>query len=164
MSDESQIKIIYRKNRLKEKVAGSADAKSGGFIKPELIANAQAVIEDSGDLYKKELAETLHKLIASWNELKKTSDSRHCSDLNRYANHIKDIAGTYQYDIMAHFGRSLCEFSDKLVIGKVEHQTIVQAHIDVITIAFQKDLKRDDTPQAQELKNMVSQAINKHVK
>jgi hypothetical protein len=163
MTDDSQIKIIHRKNRLKDKVAGSSDSEGGGFIAPELIANAQAVIDNSKDLYKKELADTLHKLIASWNEFKQSSDDKHRRDLERYANHIKDIAGTYQYDIMAHFGRSLCAFSDKLLVEKLEHQNIVQAHIDVITIAYQKDLKRDDTPQAQELKDMVSQAINKHV-
>lgn len=164
MSDESQIKIIHRKNRLKEKIAGPDGDKADGFIAPELIKNAQAVIDESGELYKKELAETLHKLIASWNKLKDSSDNAHRRELNRYANHIKDIAGTYQYDIMVHFGRSLCEFSDKLAVEKQEHQTIIQAHIDVITIAFQKDLKDADTPQAKELKDMVSRAINKHVK
>ena len=162
MSDDPHIKIIHRKNRLKEKVAGSADAQEEGFIEPELIANAQAVIDESGDLYKKELAETLHKLISSWTELKQTLDNKYRRELNRYANHIQDIAGTYQYDIMAYFGRSLCEFCDKLDVDKLAHQTIVQAHIDVITIAFQKDLKRDDTPQAQDLKDMVSRAISKH--
>jgi hypothetical protein len=162
MSDDTQVKIIHRKNLLKEKVAGSANAQSSGYIDPEFIANAQAVIDDSDDLYKKELAETLYKLIASWNKLKESVDDTHRRELNRYANHIKDIAGTYQYVLMAHFGRSLCDFTDKLRIEKPEHHTILQAHIDVITIAFQKDLKRDDTPQAQELKEMVSQAIDKH--
>ena len=164
MSDDSPIKIIHRKNRLKAKITGAESSEGNGSIAPELIAKAQAVIDNSGELYKKELAETLHKLISSWNELKQSGDDKYRRELNRYANHIKDIAGTYQYDIMAHFGRSLCEFSDKLAVEKLEHQTIVQAHIDVITIAFQKDLKDADTPQAQELKDMVSQAINKHAK
>lgn len=166
MSD-NDVEIIHRKNRLKEKVSVGGVSSGKGFIDPQHIKNAQKVIEDGGDAYQKEIEKTLHRLLATWAELQKmtSQDSGYkekLDEIHRYTNHIKDIASTFSYNLMDYFAQSLRDFSDFIDVGLAAHVKIVQAHIDVMMVAFQKNIKDDGGVQAQELKKIVAQAITKY--
>lgn len=159
------VEIIHRRNRLKEKVVEEGMSLSqNGFIDPAAIRRAQAVIDNGQDRFLTELKRSLEELTALWNELKAgkatSLEARH--DLHRMANHIKDMAATFGNGLMDDFGCSLRDFSDQLDITKKEHITIAQAHIDVMWIAFSKDIQDIDTREAMELKNVLTRAIEKY--
>lgn len=160
-----EVEIIHRRNRLKEKVVEEGQMLSGqGFIDPEAIRRAQAIINNGQDKFIVELKRALEELIKTWTELKteKVHDQDKINDIHRLANHIKDMAGTFGNRLMDDFGESLRDFSDQIDLSRKEHVIIVQAHIDVMWIAFTKDIQDIDTQEAVQLKTMLSQAIEKY--
>lgn len=170
MSNKQEVVIINRKNRLKEKVVkDTANASMGakGTLDKEAIKRAQKVIDDGQDSYKQELKDNLQNLVICWTNIKNLDkdDPEIISskkDFHRLANHIADVAGTFGFDLMAYFGKSLRDFNDNLRVDDKNHLIIVQAHIDVMLVAFQQNLKSADTPEAKELIKTVSQAIQKY--
>lgn len=165
-SQNPQVEIIHRKNRLKEKVieAGSMAGAGSGFIDPEAIMRAQEVIDGGQDTFMDELKRSLEALVSIWTSLKKggVNDADKIEEIHRLSNHIKDMAGTFGNGLMDDFGQSLRDFSDSIDITKKAHITIVQAHIDVMMIAFTQDIRDIDTREAVELKSVLEQAIHKY--
>ncbi|MFP4313428.1 MAG: hypothetical protein ACLFR0_03780 [Alphaproteobacteria bacterium] len=170
MSNKQEVVIINRKNRLKEKVVkdtANASMSAKGTLDKEAIKRAQKVIDDGQDSYKQELKDNLQNLVICWTNIKNLDkdDPEIISskkDFHRLANHIADVAGTFGFDLMAYFGKSLRDFNDNLRVDDKNHLIIVQAHIDVMLVAFQQNLKSADTPEAKELIKTVSQAIQKY--
>lgn len=167
MSNFSEkIKIQHRLNRLKLKAGVPIDDKQHGYIDPKAIKNAQAAIDQGEDSYVSEVEEVLVRVDSSWEDLKKEKDSKKIkkltSELYNYANNVKDMAETFEYKLMGSFGQSLRDFCEKIDVSKEEHITIVQAHIDVMWIAFKHNIKDEGGDQAKELQAMLEQAIQKH--
>lgn len=170
MSKDQEVVIINKKNRLKEKVVrdtANASVCAKGFLDPESIKRAQKVIDDGQESYKEELKENLEELVYCWSTMKNETEADHDiktvkKDFHRLSNHIADVAGTFGYDLMAYFGKSLRDFNDNLNPQDKNHRIIVQAHVDVMLIAKQNDLKSADSPEAKELINVVSKAIQKY--
>jgi chemotaxis protein histidine kinase CheA len=159
------VEIIHRRNRLKEKVVETGHGASGaGFIDPEAIRRAQAVIDNGQDLFIAELQKSLETLTALWKTMKKErkNEPGKIGEIHRLSNHIKDMAGTFGNTLMDEFGESLRDFSDQIDLSRKEHITIVQAHIDVMWIAFTKDIQDIDTEEAVELKTVLTRAIEKY--
>lgn len=163
--DSSGVEIIHRKNRLKEKVIEAGQASpSSGFIDPASIKRAQQVIDNGQGIFMEELKKSLDALIILWSNHKKSgkNDPEKNEEIHRLSNHIKDMAATFGNELMNGFGQSLRDFSDCIDITQKVHITIVQAHIDVMMIAFTRDIRDIKTPEAIELKAVVEQAIQKY--
>lgn len=166
MSNFSEkVKIRHRLNRLKLK-AGAADDARSGFIDPLAIQKAQQAIDGQKENYAGEVEGLLVRLDSTWEDLKKEKDAKRVkkmmAELHNFANNIKDMAETFDYRLMSHFGESLRNFCEKINISNEAHHTIVQAHIDVMWIAFKHNIKDEGGPQGQELKAMLARAIEKH--
>lgn len=161
-----KVKIKHRLNRLKLKAGVAVDDERLGFIDPKAIKKAQASIDNQEDNYSSEVEEVLVKLDSTWTDLKAEGDEKKAkrlrTELYNYANNIKDMAETFKYKLMGSFGESLRDFCEKLDAKKEAHQVIVQAHIDVMWVAFKHNIKDEGGPQAKELKAMLAQAIQKH--
>lgn len=167
INELNRVEIIHRRNKLKEKVVAAtidASGTGGGFIDPEAIKRAQAVIDDGQDTFILELKKSLETLTETWGELKKSgqNDKDAINEIHRLSNHIKDMAGTFSNPLMDDFGGSLRDFSDQIDVSKPEHITIVQAHIDVMWIAFTRDIRDIDAQEAVQLKAVLQQAIEKY--
>ena len=164
--DESDIEMYHRLNLLKEKAGG--DPKGGlGQIDPKAVSRADTVIMDMASLYPDEIKNMLNALNKEWTDLKGMDDAdkkaKQIEKLSNTANQIKDLGTTFGYNLMGYFGESLRDFILKSDLSMEEHYTIVQAHIDVMGVAFRENLKDDDGGlQAEELKKMVRVAIEKY--
>lgn len=164
-ADKPQVEIIHRRNHLKEKVVeDSAGLSKNGFIDPDAIRRAQAVIDNSQDKFTTELQSSLEDLTTIWVSLKKdgVNDPDMIEEIHRLSNHIKDMAATFGNGLMDDFGKSLRDFADHLDITNKAHVTIVQAHIDVMWVAFKRDIRDINDQEAVELKKVLAQAIEKH--
>lgn len=172
MSDqENEVQIIHRKNRLKEKVVEAGAASDGpGFLDPEHIARAQAVIDEGAESYQEEIERTLKNLNTAWKALQSDQDvntkiyQTKLSDIHRYTNHIKDLAATFGFELMDYFACSLRDFSEHIDTRVPAHVRIVNAHIDVMMVVYHENMKDDGGPKAAELKEIVAQAIEKFSK
>lgn len=160
-----KVEVFKRLNKLKLKAGIPLNEDVDGYVNPTDIKSAQARIDDKEQHYKKELEEILIFIDESWNNIKtsdETSRKMHLDKLFNYANNIKDLAETYNYDLMAHFGLSLRNFCEKINPANDNHQVIVQAHIDVMWTAFDQNLKGDGGELAQELKKVLEIAIRQN--
>jgi hypothetical protein len=140
--------------------------KRAGFIDAGAIARAQESIDSKEEEYGNELQEVLVKLDSVWSDIKATKDEKKLKkaqdQMFNYANNVKDLAETYDYTLMKHFGQSLRDFCSKFDVNKEPHHIIMQAHMDVMNVAFEQGIKDDGGPAAKELMMIVAKAIEKH--
>lgn len=159
------IEIYHRLNKLKMKAGGDIFEQSTGFLDAMGIRRAQQAIDAKATEYEREIEEVLVKLDSTWDDLKTCDPKQYkkiLSKLYNFANNVKDLAETYNYRLMQHFGLSLREFSENLDASREEHRIIVQAHIDVMWVTFKEKIQDDGGPVAQELKKIVAAAIQKY--
>jgi len=163
---DDEVEIVYRENRLKEKFIDDDNWESAqGFVDPKAVKRAQAVIDDGEDAYIEATADMLEQLIAYWKGLQETEPDKIDTVRDEFyviANQLKELASTYNYELMDYFSESLRDFVESLDITQKAHHTIVQAHIDVMMITFQTKIKEDTGEKAQELKEVLTQAIAKY--
>lgn len=160
-----KVKIFYRINKLKLKAGVDADDDRPGYIAPESLKRAQDFIDTQEERYSEEVNKVLDMLVNTWNELKVEKDvgraQTQLSWLYNYANNIKDMSETYDYQLMDHFGSSLRDFCEHIDVGNRAHHVIVEAHINVMRIAYDENIKGLDNAKANELKQIVAKAIEK---
>lgn len=162
---EEAVEIYHRVNRLKLKTgAGLHDGP--GFIDPHAVVRADTIIQKKQSLYPKMVEESLMRLEESWKEFKAASgDEARRESIERIyhtSNHIKDLASTFQYELMQHFALSLREFAERIDLSRKEHLVIVQAHLDVMRVVYQENIKDHGGVKAEELKLIVAKAIEKY--
>lgn len=165
MSDEKpKVEVYNRINRLKIKAGGSA--KGGpGKLDPNAIDRANAVIQKMSDLYPTEIKKSLDELTKLWEQTKIISfDARrdNAKKISNIANQIKDLASTFGFDLMEYFGESLRDYILDVDLSQKEQIIIVQAHVDVMQVAYSQNLKSQQHPLAEELKKTVAAAIAKY--
>ncbi len=161
---EEDIEIFYRVNKLKLK-AGAGLHEGDGYMDRHAVYRAQMVIDCKETLYRNEVEEVLKNLKTAWNKMKSDNEEEVAhreEELYHYANHVKDLATTYNYQLMGHFGTSLRTFAEKIDVKNPAHLTIVQAHLDVMSIVYKENIKDEGGEKATELKQIVEQAIKKY--
>ena len=160
-----KVKIYYRINKLKLKAGVDADDSRPGYIAPESLKKAQEYIDKQEARYSEEVNRVLDMLSNTWNELKAEKDfgrtQTQLSWLYNYANNIKDMSETYDYQLMDYFGKSLRDFCERIDVRNKAHHVIVDAHINVMRIAYDENIKVFDSAKAEELKQIIAKAIEK---
>lgn len=163
--EEKKIQIYHRLNKLKLKAGFGLDEEAMGLIDKNAIIRAQSRIEQKEMEYPVTVKQLLDDLSESWDALKETDESkRHeiIESIYHYSNNIKDLTATYSHDLMHHFSLSLRDFCEEIDVKKPEHHVIVQAHLDVMWVTFTEKLRGEVGDKADELKKIVSQAIEKY--
>lgn len=168
MSDQEDehpsVEIFTRVNRLKMKAGGTIGG-GAGRLDDRAVERADTVIRKMAAHYPDEIRRILESLNALWGETKAMSeDSRHdnARTLSNMANQIKDLAGVFGFDLMEYFGASLRDYILDIDLSRKEEIIIVQAHIDVMQLAYSQNLKSQDHPLGEELKRTVAAAIEKY--
>ncbi|MAQ70951.1 MAG: hypothetical protein CL565_02035 [Alphaproteobacteria bacterium] len=165
-SSDNKIELYNRVNRLKLKAGLShTDPNAKLRIDPSTIDKADSIIEKKAEAYPVEVKRVLKVLDNNW--AKAQSGDRQSvpmlmEKIYHNANQIKDLASTFNYPLMQHFGISLREFVEKIDINKGAHRTIVEAHIDVMWVVLNENVHDEGDERAQKLKSLVQKAINKY--
>ena len=161
---DDEVQVFHRVNKLKKKAGGDSNA-GPGYIDKSAINRAQTVIEDKMSVYTQEVAEVIKSIEASWKEAIDSNlrgDKADLEDMYHYSNHIKDLAATFGYNLMKHFGTSLRDFVEDIDLDNKAHHTIVKAHIDVMWVVYNENIKDHGDDMAKELKHIVAKAIEKY--
>lgn len=164
-ADDKKVEVFHRVNRLKLKTgAGLHDGP--GFLDQHAVNRAQSVIQSRESLYPQMVEESLGQLAHAWSSFKNAQDDagrkQYMEQIYHTANHIKDLASTFDYALMHHFAHSLRDFSGRIDVNKPEHHIIVQAHNDVMGVVYHEKIKDHGGPKAEELKKIVARAIEKY--
>lgn len=158
-----QVQVFHRVNKLKKKAGG--EGAGPGYIDKDAIKRANAVIVKKQDAYTQEVEVVINSIESTWNEALEShmrGESVSLEDLYHYANHIKDLASTFKYDLMQHFGASLSDFIEDVDLSNKAHHIIVKAHIDVMWVAYKENIRDHGGEKAEELKLFVAKAIEKY--
>jgi len=163
---ETSVEMFKRVNKLKLKAGGGLN-DGPGQIDQGSVDRANSVVMTMESLYPREIKNVITALNKEWDQMKALSEDDDKSKLkekiSNTANQIKDLAGTFGYDLMEYFGESLRDYILSTDFSRKEHFVIVQAHIDVIWVAYRENLKHDDGgPVANELKETIRVAIDKY--
>lgn len=164
-NSNKDVEIFYRVNKLRLKAGIGLNEEVEGVVDPEGIKKAQGIINEREQEYPVEVSSLLADLEQNWQALKKGDEAeraRIIKIIHNSANQIKDLTATYHHNLMHYFALSLRDFCESININKTEHHTIVQAHLDVMNVTFDKKLKATDTDAAKELKKMLRVAIEKY--
>lgn len=165
MSEEKpQVEVYNRINRLKIKAGGTATG-GPGKIDQNSIDRANAVIHKMSEQYPDEIKKSLEDLNAVWSETKAMAFDKRGANaraISNIANQIKDLAGTFGFDLMEYFGESLRDYILNIDLSQKEQVIIVQAHVDVMQVAYSQNLKHQEHPLGEELKKTVAAAIAKY--
>lgn len=162
--DDKKVEVFHRINRLKLKT-GANIHDGPGSIDMHAVKRAQGTLEKKQGLYTKVVEESLKNLDAAWKDFKAASDEEvrksAMEKIYHTANHIKDLASTFGYELMQHFALSLRNFAERIDVNKKEHHVIVQAHQDVMWVVYHENIRDHGGPKAEELKQIVAKAIEK---
>lgn len=165
--EDNGVEIFKRVNRLKLKAGGGLN-DGPGKIDSASIERANTVVQSMASLYPREIKNVLAAMDKQWDKIKGLPEEhperkKLAEKISNTANQIKDLAGTFGYTLMEYFGESLRDYILETDLSKKQHFIIVQAHIDVMGVAYRENLKDDDGgPIAEELKKMVNAAIDKY--
>jgi len=161
-SEDNDVEIYHRINRLKIK-AGGDPGGGPGYLDPDAINRAETVVIKSVELYEDEIKAVLENLSDSWKKLKNNNDDSEELDIfYNFANQVKDLAATFGYPLMQHFGLSLREFTEVIDLSRTQHHIIIQAHIDAMWAVYSGGIKDHGDKNAEDLKESVSRAIEKY--
>ncbi|MFN3827198.1 MAG: hypothetical protein ACK4NR_06180 [Micavibrio sp.] len=163
--DKDAVEVFHRINRLKLKTG--ANVHDGpGFIDLHAVKRAQGIIEKKQSIYPKVVKESLQNLTEAWESFKKTEDQeerrQYAERIYHTANHIKDLAATFDYGLMQHFALSLRDFAERIDVNRPQHLVIVQAHCDVMNVVYSENIKDQGGEKAAELKMIVAKAVEKY--
>jgi hypothetical protein len=163
--DGKEVEVFHRINRLKIKAGGEAHDGALGQIDPAAIEKANSVITQAAEMYPMQIRNVLKLLNKAWDETKdKTAEERKdkAERISNLANNVKDLALQFGFEIMGYFGGSLRDYIMRSDLTQPEHVIIVQAHIDVMDVAYREGLKDEESPMAEELKQVIAKAIDKY--
>ncbi|MCD8497624.1 MAG: Hpt domain-containing protein [Alphaproteobacteria bacterium] len=165
-SDNDQVELFHRINRLKAKAGGDPNSSHEGALEPGMIEKADELIADFCKDCDTVVKHVLEKLSAKWKEMADAGPSstreKLAQEVFTLAHEIKDIAGMCGYTLMSDFGESLRDYIIETKLDRDAQRIIVQAHVDAMNAAFRHNIRDDGGPAAQELKALVKVAIEKH--
>ncbi len=165
-NDDKSVKIYKNKNRLKDKLGVRIPTNEPGHIDPEIIDEAQAIIDEMCKGCEEVIHEHLDNLSSAWEEMQKIPASQarteKSEEIFTISHEIKDIASLCGYNLIAHFAESLRDYISETALNLKNQRIIIQAHVDAMTTVHKNSIKDDGGPMAEELKKMVKIAINKY--
>lgn len=165
MKKNNDVEIHHRINKLKMKAGLPDHANALGQISTKKVQVAQKIIDDKEEEYPVEVSSVLAKVQESWTALKNTDGEEREKNLEaiyNYSNQVKDLTSMYNRDLMSYFSESLRDFCEKIDPDNNAHHVIVQAHIDVMLITYEQKLLSETTPEAEELKKVLTKAIQQN--
>lgn len=161
-----KVEIFKLANRLKDKLGMRVQTNEDGFLDPEMIREADRLIEVLCEECPRTIAGHLDRLGELWGKMRDMKDSPERTALSQevftLAHEVKDIGSMCGYDLIAYFAESLRDYIGRTELSIDAQCVIIQAHVDAMTVVNRRGIKREAGPEAEELKKMVKVAITKY--
>jgi len=150
-------------NGLKGKFSG-APSGEGGRIDPDLLEAAEQQLESMEDDYTDWVKTSIDGMIAHYEALKENPVNpwRHLKEINKTALHLRGQGGTFGYDLITAFGKSLyeCTLSKREVTDNLLE--FIKTHFDAITAVLRDKTRGSGGRVGEELLKMLDKAREKY--
>jgi hypothetical protein len=161
-----RVEMYKLANRLKAKLGFGPKDDKAGYLAPEAIAEAEALIKSLCENSQETISKCLVDLEETWNKMQTmeagTDRAAVSHQVFTLAHEIKDIGSMCGYKLVAYFAESLRDYIEQTQLNLKAQKIIIQAHIDAMKTAHHKNLREDGGPAADELKAIVKIAIDKY--
>ncbi|MBI1779354.1 MAG: hypothetical protein HYR63_28810 [Proteobacteria bacterium] len=161
--DRPKVKVIHRKNRLRDKV-GAPPGQRPGEIDPKLIAAAQAAVGRLAPDYETQAARELAAIQAAVVEANATSGMARLAAVRRIealTNEMRGAGETFGYPLLSKFGRSCCSFVQDLREVNDAQMVVIAAHVDAMASVVTHKIQGDGGAIGRELALALRKAIDK---
>ncbi len=167
VSSGPQVRVLELINRLRKKLGAQVKRNDQqGYIDPEAIKEADALIDKMCAECPQTMAALLDEIVACWDEMKDKPRSDERDELGKRifttAHEIKDLGAMCGYEIAAYFAESLRDYIARTELRLKAQRVIIQAHVDALIVVQREGLRDEGGTAADELKAMVKIAIDKY--
>lgn len=164
-SDDDEVRIYNIENHLKPRLSVS-HPNSKGKIDDDAVAEADKLIEKMCETYPAKIEAAMEGLEREWNEMRDLAQSpereERAETVFTMAHNIKDTSAQCGYELMAYFAENLRDYVTRTNFSMEAQRVITQACVDAMKVVFKKNLKKDGGPIAEELKDVLEEAIEKY--
>lgn len=163
-SKKEKMKIYNRANRLKEKLSAS-NPNAPGKVDDTAMDEAERMIEVLCQAYGENIEGLLANIEAKWCDIRDMARSEEreqkALELFTLAHEVKDVSAQCGYELMAYFAEHLRDYVTHTDYSFEAQKVITQACVDSMKVVHKLELKTDGGEQAEELKKVLKQAIDK---
>jgi hypothetical protein len=156
---------FYRfQNRLKEKAAGAAGFKGSGEISSDLLAKAEAALQQMSEDYPDWVSKLVDKLYEQHRRCVDTPGQRRSffEELRRVAHDMRGQGGTFGYPLISEVAESLYQFTGPHSGQSDNHIEVIKAHIDAMRVIIRNRVKGDGGAIGEQLLKALQAAIQKY--
>jgi hypothetical protein len=156
--------IIHPVNKIKKKI-GCLKNDDFSFSNKQ-ITDASLKNNPSDEQKNQQIQDIISNLTLLWENIKKSDDiqkEKHKTTMLRiYINRLHDLSLQFSLALTQDFTKSLKIFIEDAILVKKNHQIIIQAHIDVINLSLFNKITHADSSNAESLKKILKEAIEKN--
>lgn len=137
--------------------------RPGGMPRDDALSRAETFIANIEVRYPEWVKSDMTKLVAQVEQIhvdEAFTDETH-EAIYRQAGRIRDLGGTFGYDLTTRVGDSLCELIHRLAEGDHYSREALDAHIEALKIVCTPDFKGVPVTGAKELTDSLEQLVNR---
>ncbi len=140
---ESDEPIIFQPDyRLRDKIG--RDMKITDLLKPEVLKQAQDVIQQSRQDFIAWIREDVAFMLELLHQLEETSwDAKLLEQFMRLVMQVKARAGTFGYPLASEIARKLYVFCEEGYRAKSDHMLVVRKHAEGLSVVINKNIEGD---------------------
>ena len=152
--------IVEPINRIRAKIPNIEKDKPVRFSKQQ-IKDARLSLFSAEKLKQNEQDTLIFDLFSLWKDLlaNPTNDNIHFTEFHKTINKLGDLSALFSDEVLQDFILSLKQFLTCVNLESRNHRVIIQAHLNVINLAYMHNVKFKHSPTATKLFDMLNLAI-----
>ena len=153
------VRIMRPENTLLQKIG--SDVKVRELLKPEVIEQAQQLVDEQRIAFLNWRTEDAEKLPAAFAALSTGEPEEGMARIYHHACLVRDRAGTFNYQMATDVARSLVNYLDAL--NGIDHsrELVIQKHLEGIDMVFRMDISGNGGLAGMELLDGLSKLVAK---
>jgi hypothetical protein len=154
-----KVEVIQLPNTLRAKVGGRMAA-----IDPEMIAKAEAALDDLSSHFSDWMADEVAKVEAAYARLKAEGlNPQTLENVYLCVHDLKGLGTTYGYPLVTRISASFCRMCDEVVKRNQAPMVLVTAHMETIRIIIRDEIKSEDHPVGTVLAKTLEDRVSEHL-
>jgi hypothetical protein len=140
MSDNNEfVRVIKPDTSLKDRIGSDVNLRD--ILKPEVIEEAQQVIDEKKDEYLDLIRQDIAQMEAIFEKMPDVQvDMQLLATLLQHAQNVRDRAGTFHYQLASDIARSLINYSGRIRQDDAHYRLVLRKHLDGIQTVFRENI------------------------
>jgi hypothetical protein len=158
-ADKTEVKIMHVQTRF-----SSMANRAGGITRQEAMERAETFVEKIEEKYPDWVDKDMKELVAIIAGINKNGGfSQETYDAAyRGACRVRDLGGTFGYELTTKVGDSLCELIFRLAEGKMYSQEALDTHVNALKLVCTPQFRGVPVTALQELIDSLGKLVNNY--